>query len=167
MISIASVLRFSLISFIVAAAISPAHASLGETLDQLKSRWGKPEQQQQPRKDQAVWLFEVDDGQLLYSVTFDAKGHSIAEGLRPLKRASFTKDIAQDFIQGQIARIRDSKTLRTCKAGDKYQFAGQVFTCADGEVAIVDDVNGVLVVWTQKGVPSVMAVSHVMVQQTH
>jgi hypothetical protein len=109
----------------------------------------------------------VEDGQLLYSVTFDAKGHSIAEGLRPLKRAIFTSNIAHDFIQGQIAPFHDSKTLRTCKAGDKYQFAGQSFTCAEGEVAIVDDANGVLIVWTQKGVPSVMAVSRVMVQQTH
>jgi hypothetical protein len=148
-------------------ALTSAHARLGDTLDQLKARYGKPEQQAQPRKDTAVWLFEVDDGQLIYNVTFDAKGHSIAEGLRPVKRAIFTKDIAQDFIQGQIALFRDSKTLRTCKPGEKYQFAGQVFTCGDGELAVVDDVNGVLIVWVQKGVPSVMAVTHVMVQQTH
>jgi hypothetical protein len=147
--------------------LSSAQARLGETLEQIKSRYGRPEQQQQPRKDQAVWLFEADDGQLVYSVTFDAKGHSIAEGLRPIKRAVFTADIAQDFIQGQIAPFRNSKTLRTYKPGEKYQFAGQVFTCAAPEVVIVDDVNGVMIVWVQKGVPSVMAVAPTMVQQTH
>lgn len=162
-----SLLRFAFVGVLAAIASGPVHAALGETLDQLKTRWGKPEQQAQPRKDQAIWLFEVEDGQLMYSVTFDASGHSIAEGLRPIKRAIFTKDIAQDFIQGQIARFRDSKTLRTFKAGEKYQFGGQAFTCGDGEVAIVDDPNGVLIVWTQKGVPSVMAISHAMAQQTH
>jgi hypothetical protein len=136
-------------------------------MDQLKARYGRPEQQQQPRKDIAVWLFEAEEGQLIYNVTFDAKGHSIAEGLRPVKRAIFTADTAQDFIQGQIAPFRNSKTLHTYKSGEKYQFAGQVFTCAPQEVVIVDDVNGVMIVWVQKGVPSVMAVAPTMVQQTH
>ncbi len=145
----------------------PAQARLGETLDQLKARLGKPEQQAQPRKDTAIWLFEVEDGQLIYNVTLDTHGRSIAEGLRPLKRAAFTKDTAQDFIQAQIAPFRDSKTLHTFTPGEKYKFAGETFTCAEGELAIVDDVNGVMIVWTQKGVPSVMAVSAVMVQQTH
>lgn len=166
MISI-PLIRISLTLALAGFALVPVHARLGDTLDQLKARYGKPEQQAQPRKDTAVWLFEVEDGQLIFSVTFDAKGRSIAEGLRPVKRAIFTKDIAQDFIQGQIASFRESKTLRTCKPGEKYQFAGQVFTCADGELAIVDDANGVLIVWAQKGVPSVMAVTHAMVQQTH
>ncbi len=162
-----SPIRISLTIALAVLVFTPARASLGETFDQMKARWGKPEQQQQPRKDQAIWLFEVDDGQLMYSVTFDAKGHSIAEGLRPIKRAVFTKDIAQDFIQGQIARFRDSKTLHTFKTGDQYQFAGRSFTCGDGEIAVVDDANGVMIVWNQKGVPSIMAVSPVMVQQTH
>lgn len=162
-----SPLRISLAIASVILTLTSAHARLGDTIDQLKARYGRPEQQAQPRKDTAVWLFEVDDGQLMYNVTFDAKGHSMAEGLRPMKRAVFTKDIAQDFIQGQIATFRESKTLHTYKTGEKYQFAGQAFTCGEGELTIVDDVNNVLIVWVQKGVPSVMAVSHTMVQQTH
>ena len=154
---------------IVSASLSlvSARANLGETLQQLKAHMGKPELQQQPRKDLAVWLYEVDDGQLIYNVTFDAQGRSIAEGLRPLKRASFTKDTAMDFIQGQIAPFRNSKTLLTVKPGEKYQFAGQVFTCGEKELVIVDDTVGVMIVWTQKGVPSVMAVTAAMVKQTH
>ena len=152
---------------ITALTVVPAQARLGETLDQLKARLGKPEQQDPPRKDVALWLFEVDDGQLIYNVNFDAKGRSIAEGLRPLKRAVFTKDTAQDFIQGQIAPFRDSKTLRTVKPGEAFQFAGRSFTCGDGEITLVDDANGVMVVWQTKGVPSVMAVSAAMVKQTH
>jgi len=154
------------LSFVLLSAV-PAGATLGETLEQLKSRLGKPEQQAQPRKDMAVWLFEVDDGQLIYNVTFNAQGRSIAEGLRPLKRAIFTKDTAQDFIQNQIAPFRDSKTLHTYHPGKKYQFAGQLFTCPEQEIAIVDDVNGVMIVWVQKGVPSVMAVTAEMVRRTH
>jgi hypothetical protein len=145
----------------------PARARLGDTLDQLKARYGKPEQQQQPRKDLAIWLFEVEDGQVMYNVTFDASGHSIAEGLRPVKRANFTKNIAEDFIQGQIAPYRGSKTMHTFKTGDKYQFAGQIFTCGDGEIAVVDDANGIMIIWAQKGVPSVMAVTTSMVRRTH
>lgn len=160
-------LRLLFFACLCFVALTPVQARLGETLNQIKARYGKPEQQAQPRKDQAVWLFEADDGQLVYSVTFDAKGHSIAEGLRPIKRAVFTADIAQDFIQGQIALFRDSKTIRTHKPGEKYQFAGQVFTCGEQEIAIVDEANGVMIVWVQKGVPSVMAVAPAMVQQTH
>lgn len=148
-------------------AVLSAHANLGETLSQLKTRLGKPQEQEQPRKDMAVWLFEVEDGQLIYSVTFNPQGRSIAEGLRPLKRAVFTKDTAQDFIQSQISAIRESKTLHTFKGGEKYQFAGQVFTCPPEEIAIVDDANGIMIIWVQKGVPSVMAVSGAMVQRTH
>jgi len=162
-----SLIRIPLTIALATFVLTPAQARLGDTLEQLKAHYGKPEQQAQPRKDTAVWLFEVDDGQLIYNVTFDAKGRSIAEGLRPLKRAIFTKDIAQDFIQGQIAPFRDSKSLHTYRTGEKYQFGGQSFTCGEGEIAVVDDANGVLIVWVQKGVPSVMAVTHAMVQQTH
>jgi hypothetical protein len=163
-----SVFRRTLIVVLLGSlAFCPARARLGETLEQLKTRLGKPEQQQQPRKDLAIWLFEAEDGQLMYNVTFDASGHSIAEGLRPVKRAIFTKDIAEDFIQSQIAPYRGSKTMHTCKAGDKYQFAGQIFTCGEGEIAVVDDANGIMIIWTQKGVPSVMAVTSSMVRRTH
>jgi hypothetical protein len=153
--------------FFGGAMLASAHARLGETLDQIKAQYGRPESQQQSRKDQAVWLFEVDDGQLIYNVTFDEKGRSIAEGLRPLKRAAFTKDVAQDFIQSQVGPYRNSKTLQNLKPGEKYTFGGQNFVCGDGESVIVDDANGVLIVWTQKGIPSVMAVSHVLVQKVH
>lgn len=159
--------RRSLILCLLAGFVPvPASARLGETLDQLKSRLGKPTEQQQPRKEVAIWLFEVENGQLVYTVTFDAGNRSIAEGLRPIKRANFTPDIAQDFIQSQIAPFRDSKTLRTFKAGEKYGFAGQGFTCGEDETAIVDEPNGVMIVWVRKGIPSIMAVSPSMVRRT-
>ena len=162
-----SLLRSLLAASLGLLLFSTAEATLGDTLEQLKIRYGKPEQQARPRKDQAVWLFEAEDGQLMFNVTFDARGHSIAEGLRPVKRANFTKDIAEDFIQGQIAPYRNSKTIHTFKSGEKYRFAGQIFTCGDQEVAVVDDANGILIIWEQGGVPSVMAVTASMVRQTH
>ena len=161
------ILRSLLAASLGLLVFSTAEARLGETLEQLKVRYGKPEQQQKPRKDQAVWLFEAEDGQLMFNVTFDGHGHSIAEGLRPIKRANFTKDIAEDFIQLQIAPYRNSKTIHTFKSGEKYRFAGQIFTSGEQEVAVVDDANGIMIIWAQSGVPSVMAVTASMVQQTH
>jgi hypothetical protein len=139
-------------------------ARLGETLDQLKERLGKPEPQLRKDASAAVWFFEGEDGQLLYTVTFNAKGFSIAEGLKPLKRARFPKDTVQDFIDSQTAVYRGSKTILTVKPGEKYRFAGKVLVCGEQEVVLVDDPNDLLIVWTRGGIPSVMAVRPEMVR---
>jgi hypothetical protein len=138
--------------------LSTGHARLGETLAKIKERYGKPAAQ--TRKDAAVWFFDTEDErQLVYTVTFNANGRSIAEGLKPLKRAVLTQDAAQRFIDGQIEPYRESKTMRTVRPGENYVFARQQFTGAEQEIVIVDDPNGILIVWTRGGLPSVMAVS--------
>ena len=139
-------------------------ARLGETLDQLKEHLGRPEPLLRKDANSAVWFFEGEDGQLLYTVTFNAKGESIAEGLKPLKRARFPQDMVQGFIDSQTAPYRGSKTIRTVQPGEKYRFAGKALVCGEQEVVVVDDPNGLLIVWTRDGIPSVMAVRPEMVQ---
>lgn len=146
------------------AATVPASARLGDTLADLKKAFGAPERQRVPRKDKADWLFEGDDGQLHYSVTFNAEGKSIAEGLKPLKRARFNKDTAMNFIDDQLGANRSSKTMRVVKPGEAYAFAGQNFVCDKAEYVIVDETLGILVIWSQAGVPSVMIVSEEMMR---
>lgn len=150
--SLSSVLSL-LAAFGLAAPV--VHATLGETLDQLKAHMGKPEPQ--TRKDAAVWFYEVTDGRLLYTVTFDAQGRSIAEGLKPLRSAIFTKEIAEDFINAQLAATRGSKTVHSYKPGEKYTFGGQQFTCAKDEYVTVDDANDVAIIWNRGRAPSVVA----------
>jgi hypothetical protein len=151
--------RLLLSALLVLASALPATARLGDSLNDLKKQFGPPEPQVEKRKDNAYWLFEGDDGQLLYTVTFNAKGHSIAEGLKPLKRARFNRSRVMEFINAQIAPIRDSKTLRTLKTGEAYRFAGQSLVCGPDEYVVVDEDYGVLVVWNQAGTPSVMVIS--------
>ncbi|MDI1248106.1 MAG: hypothetical protein PSV13_04405 [Lacunisphaera sp.] len=146
-------LRFSL--FAVTLLVSPAHAVLGETLEQLKAHMGKPEPQ--TRKDAAVWFFEVEDGRLVYTVTFNAKGLSIAEGLKPLKRALFTSKAAQDFIDAQLTLAKDSKTVRTFKPGETYTFGGKPFTCGPQEYVTVDEASDLAIVWNRTRLPTVIA----------
>jgi hypothetical protein len=136
-------------------AAAPAWATLGETLEQLKAHLGKPEPQ--VRKDVVVWFYEVEDGRLIYTVTFDDKGRSIAEGLKPLKRAIFTKDVAEDFIRAQLTVAKDSKTVHSYKPGEKYSFGGQSFTCAAEEYVTVDDATDLAIVWNRSRAPSVIA----------
>src|SRR5882672_8263302 len=88
------------VALVFSAATSPAHARLGDTLAKLKEHFGKPPPQDS-KKDSVYWLFEGEDGQLVYTVTFNAKGLSIAEGLKPLKFARLTRDTAENFINGQ------------------------------------------------------------------
>ena len=143
-------------------AATTGRAVLGETLAQLKEHMGKPEEQ--PRKDAAVWFFEVEAGRLVYNVTFDDKGRSIAEGVKPLKQAVFTGKAAQDFIGAQLALVRDSKTVRTFQPGESYVFGGKSFTCGEQEFATVDDANDLAVVWNRSRSPSVIAFRSVMVK---
>ncbi len=158
--------RFLLTCLLILGVAAPAaQARLGETLADLKKRFGAPAPQLQPRKDNAAWLFEGDDGQLMYTVTFNAKGQSIAEGLKPLKRARFNRQIAMDFIDGQIAPARESPTLHVVEAGGTYTFAGRNYTCGAKEYVVVDDRLGLLVIWTQEGVPAVLVVAPEMMRR--
>jgi len=159
-------LRLLLLLLLAASAAQPASALLGETLADLKKRFGPPEVQMESRKDNAYWLFEGDDGQLMYSVTFNAKGHSIAEGLKPLKRARFGKTRVMEFIDSELIPVRNSPTLKVPKTGEAYRFAGRDLVCADGEYIAVDEPNGILIVWNQKGMPAVLVISPEMMNST-
>jgi hypothetical protein len=149
-------------ALVFSAAATFAHARLGESLAKLKEHFGKP--QPQAQKDAVFWLFEGEDGQLVYTVTFNAKGVSIAEGLKPLKFARLTRQNAENFMDEQLGPLRGSKTARTVNPGEKYVFAGKSFVCAEQEYVIVDDANGILIVWTKGGLPYVMAVSPEMIK---
>ena len=152
-------IRLFLLLFLAAAAAQPASALLGETVADIKKRFGPPEVQMEVRKENAYWLFEGDDGQLMYSVTFNAKGHSIAEGLKPLKRARFGKTRVMEFIDSELIPAQGSPTLHVPKPGESFKFAGQTMTCGANEYVAVDDRLGILVVWNQGGVPNVLVLS--------
>jgi hypothetical protein len=141
----------------------PAQARLGETLDDIRKQFGKPGGQ--PRKDNAFWLIEGNDGLLNYTVTFNAQGKSIAEGLKPVRRARFTEVDAMGFIEAQIQPWTDSPTLRTLKPGDSYRFAGREFVCAKNEHVVLDEPGGLLLIWTKTESPAVMVVSAEMLQR--
>jgi len=142
--------------------LSTAEARLGDTLGKIKERFGKPADF--PQKNAAVWYFEVEDGQVAYTVVFNAKGQSISEGLKPLQRALFTAATAESFIRMQMEPFQASKTARVVKPGENYRFAGKAFTCAARQYVVVDEASGFLIVWTQSGVPSVMAIRPEMMQ---
>ena len=152
--------RRLILALLAGLIATTAHAALGETLAQLRERIGKPEPQ--TRKDAAVWFFEVQDGRLVYTVTFDDKGQSIAEGLKPLRSALFAREAAEDFISSQVAPIKSSKTLLVLKPGDKYTFGGKQFTCGPEEYVTVDDANDLVVVWNRSRDPSVIAFRRAM-----
>ncbi|HVT74198.1 MAG TPA: hypothetical protein VHD61_13765 [Lacunisphaera sp.] len=149
----------ALLLFALAAATG--FARIGETLDLLTKRFGKGPERDSP-KHMAVWFIESIDGALVYTVTLNAKGVSIAEGIKPLKRAQLTEKIATDFLQDQMTLLKDSKTARQVKPGEKYAFAGQSFTCGEGEYVVLDEERGLLLVWSRAGVPSVMAITREM-----
>jgi len=151
-------------ALVVSAAATPGFARIGESLDLLKTRFGKSPERESP-KNMAVWFVESIDGPLVYTVTLNAKGVSIAEGIKPLKRAILTTKIAQDFLADQMTLIKDSKTARVVKPGEKYAFAGQSFLCAEGEYVVLDEPNGLLLVWARAGIPSVMAITKEMLLQ--
>lgn len=150
-------LLFAVLAAGLTLAAAPAHARLGDTLADIKKHRGSPLPQKRP--DVALWVFEGVDGQLGYSVTFNAAGKSIAEGLKPIKNARLTPEIADDFMRAQLEPFRGSKTVRKVQPGEKYTFAGQVLTCGEDEAVIVDDPNGLLIVWTKGALASVVAVS--------
>jgi hypothetical protein len=155
--------RFLFALWLASCLTTPGPARLGETLSDLTKRFDRP--LSQTAKDNASWLFEAEDGALLYSVTFNAKGQSIAEGLKPVKRALFTKKTAMTFIEGQLVEFADSTTKRIVPPGEKYSFAGQGFTCGRDEYVVLDDARGLLLVWTQGTEPAVMVVSPEMLRR--
>ena len=157
--------RLLLVLLLAVLGAVAADARLGETMGDLKKRFGSPVPATQARKDQAFWVFEGDDGQLMYSVTFNAKGQSIAEGLKPLKRARFNRTIALDFIDSESVVLGNSKTTRELKPGDVYGFGGKKYVCGEQEYVVVDEPRGVLIIWSQGGIPNVLVLAPEMMAQ--
>lgn len=145
-------------------AAAPAEARLGDRLADLRQRFGKP--QGQPQKDMQVWLIEEAAGPLLYTVTFGADGRSIAEGLKPHRQAKLTEQAALNFIRDQLTRLADPAAVRTVKPGEAYAFAGQTFTCGEGEQVLVAEAHDLLIVWTQRDPASVLAVTAEFIRRT-
>ena len=158
-------LRLLATTLLLALATMPALARIGEPLDKLRVRFGKAPERESP-KNMAVWFIESIDGPLVYTVTLNAKGVSIAEGIKPLKRAILTTKIAQEFLQDQMVLLKDSKTARVVPPGEKYEFAKQSFVVAEGEYVMLDEPNGLLLIWSRAGIPSVMAVTREMLLPT-
>lgn len=138
------------------------HAALGETLADLRKRFGPPEPlQPYAQKNVVNWSIETEQSErLIYTVTFNAKGFSIAEGLKPFGRAVLIDPIAQSFVDSQFAMHRDAASTRTPKPGEKYRFAGQEFVCAANEAVWVDETHDFMIVWAKdpKGKGLVLAV---------
>src|SRR4051812_34779718 len=130
--------RLALLLLFGLTAVS-GYARLGETLAQLKEHFGTPPDPKSP-KGLLVWFVESIDGPLVYTVTLNAKGVSIAEGMKSVKRGVMTQKIVQDFLEDQMALVKDSKTARVVPPGEKYAFAKQGFTCGPKEWVLVDDI---------------------------
>jgi len=139
-----------------------AHARLGETLGQLKDRLGKVAEE--PRKNTVIFYVETRGGSLSYTVTFNAKGKSIAETLKPIQFDDFSNVSAQGFINLQLEPYQNSKTLHGVKPGQKYSFGGKDFVCSADQWVVLDEANDILIVWTQTGLMSVMAVRREVLQ---
>lgn len=152
-----------LFSLLLAGLSGVAHARLGESLAQIAERFGKPVA---TPKNTAYWLFEVgDSGQVQYTVTFGTGGKSIAEGLRPLRNARFTANIANDFIAGQLEDDPASTTRRTLKASEQYTFAGQTMAVGANEYVVIDEARGLLIVWSRAAkTPYVLVLSPEMMK---
>ena len=141
-------------------ALATAHARVGEPIAQIKARFGKPDPQSP--KNMVVWFIETNNGALVYTVNYNAKGMSIGEGLKPLKKAQLTTASAKDFLQDQMFLIKDSPTARVVKPGEKYDFAGQSFVCAEDDFVLMDETKDLLIIWSRGGVGQVMAVCREM-----
>lgn len=154
-----------LVAFFLLALLAtvPLPARVGERAADLRKRFGKPEAT--PNRNTNVWLIEAPAGALLYTVTFNSADVSIAEGLKPYRRAVMSERSARDFVADQLAGRENSPTLRTVKTGEPYTFGGEAFVCNEDELVYVDDANDVLIIWTQRPVATVMAVTKEMVQR--
>lgn len=154
----------ALLAVVLVCLLAPrGEARLGETLEKLKERYGKP--QPQLKKESATWFFDTDDEkQLVFTATFNDQGLVIAEGLKPVRYARLTRESVQAFIDLQVQPIAGSKTLRTVKRGEPYVFAGKNYVCGETETVVVDDANGILIVWNNSAEPFVLAVSPQMLR---
>lgn len=141
----------------------PAQARLGESLKQITARYGKPASQ--PAKNQAMWLFEEGDGQVMYTVTFNEAGSSMAEGFKPARRGTLAKDTAETFIHGQLAGRAKPDGGRVVKTGEQYAFAGKTLVCGAKEFVFVDEAADLLVVWNQDYPGTIMVLSAEMVRR--
>ncbi|RXK53668.1 hypothetical protein ESB00_18445 [Oleiharenicola lentus] len=150
-----------LVACLLLSAVS-TRAALGETLADLRKRFGPPEPlQPHAAKNVSHWSIETEQSErLIYTVTFNAKGFSIAEGLKPVGRAVLAEALAQSFVDSQFALHRNATSTRTPKPGEKYRFAGQDFVCAPNEAVWVDETHDFMIVWAKdpKGKGLVMAV---------
>jgi hypothetical protein len=153
----------SLVLVFAAVALGAAtlSARLGESGADLRKRLGRPESQ--PSKNVLAWLIEEPAGALLYTVTLDERGISIAEGLKPFRQATLSEQTARNFIAEQLSILTDKRTARVVKPGESYVFGGETLTCGANEHVVVDDANNLLLVWTTKPA-SVMAVRREVLQ---
>ena len=149
-------------------AAPAAHAALGETQPEIQKRFGRPDPwlQQGSQKHVVLWAIETPQSErLVYTVTFNPKGHSMAEGLKPVRRAILTTAFAQQFVDSQLA-VHPGATARTPQPGEKYTFAGQEFVCGANEAVWVDEAADFLIVWVKdpKGKGHVLAVRSEMLR---
>jgi len=154
--------RFASVLFLAAAlATNPARAALGEMLGDLQKRFGRPDPQlnQHAAKNVAHWSIEtMQSERLVYTVTFNPKGRSIAEGLKPVRRAVLTDEFAEQFVQSQLAVHGNTAAMRQPKSGEKFTFAKQEFTCGANEVIWVDEASDFMIVWVRDPKGHVLAV---------
>lgn len=149
---------------LAALPVSPLAARVGETAAELRKRFGRPEAQ--PSKDVLVWTIEERAGPLLYTVTLNAQNISIGEGLKPRRHGPLTEESAANFIRDQLSGRADATSARAVKAGERYTFGGEAFVCGEHEQVIVDEASDLLIIWTLRPSPSVLAVTREMLQRT-
>ncbi len=153
--------RLPIILACLLLSAAASRAALGETQAELQKRFGRPDPllQQASQKNVTVWSIETDQSErLIYTVTFNAKGLSIAEGLKPVGRAVLHDLIVQSFVDSQLAMHRDTTGTRMPKPGEKYRFAGQEFVCAANESVWVDETNDFMILWAKGKQSLAMAV---------
>lgn len=143
-------------------AVAPAQARVGESIAEIRKRYGKP--QGQPDGRTTFWMFENDFGAMNYTVTVNDKGISIAEGLKPYRRTNFTAQDAETFIGMQFAG-RPAEDRKVFAPGQAYRFGGQDFVCGVHEHVVVDETAGILLIWIKSDPPSVLAVAPEMLTQ--
>lgn len=145
------------------SAVVPMQARIGEKSAELRQRFGKPEAQ--PQKNILVWLIEESAGALLYTVTFDEHDQSVAEGLKPFRQAKLTEGTVRTFITDQLSTLPSGHQAREPRPGETYSFAGEKLTCGANERVVVDDANGLLIVWNVAPAQSVLAVTREMFER--
>lgn len=170
MLDVKSLPLSALTCLLLAAGLTglPARGALGETQAEIQRRFGRPDPwlQQGSQKNVVLWAIETPQSErLVYTVTFNPKGRSMAEGLKPVRRALLTEQFAQQFVDSQLA-AQPGATPRRPQPGEKYTFAGQEFVCAANEAVWVDEAGDLLIVWVKdpKGKGHVLAVRSEMLR---